>query len=377
MVKGLRPIPLAEFGTAAWKSQREYLEQLNVTAHNNAGRKHDDYVAQAFVAHNKMAVLLHEVLVMDTWRRQILPTIRDEVVSTPTGQFMYIHYEGVLMNLMECILYQEDVVKALDEDASELLEYCWRNVADVLARKSKMHDWYKTTLVKRSPQEHMSLGDHSTKSDDKLRFHIAMSSLSCIWFIVERLGSMPMSVLNCALMKMDVILSLSEVIDTQPWLIREGGKTHKFINGEFKELSHEDSLLLCSTEAHCWFAMHYLLCDANCRRKYTYTSHRKEGLARIRKYIHEILVDQVPMLSDVQRALDELSFMQPPSNTEEKFRSSLVIEPVPRVMSAVESQIPRGGYKGLAATLRDRICNPESIREDAMRTAKMFDAMFE
>eukprot|EP00665_Eupelagonemidae_sp_cell47_P007433 gene7433-5783_t len=44
----------------------------------------------------------------------------------------------------------------------------------------------------------------------------------------------------------------------------------------------------------------------------------------------------MPPLIEVQRALDELSFMTPPHATEEKFRSSLVIEPVPRLLHSIE-----------------------------------------
>eukprot|EP00760_Papus_ankaliazontas_P005809 PhM_4_TR12774/c0_g1_i1/m.66810 len=378
MIRGLKPIPLSEIGTSEWKTQRDYLEQLNVTAHSNASRKVDDFVASLFVSHEKVHVLLHEMLVMDVFRRNIISHIRKDIVSTPTGQYMYIQYEGVLMNLLECMLFHEDVVTALDEDASELLEYCWRNVADVLTKRGAMHGFFIATLKKRTPQEMLELGDPAAHSDDKVRFTIAMASLSCIWFVVERIRRLPMSVLNCALVKMDLMMSLAEVICQQPWLVREKGKQYKYIENDFKEVSHEDSLVLCSVEAHCWFAVHFLMCDSECRRKYPYTSHRKENIARIRRFLHELLLDQVPMLADVQRALDEMSFLQAPSNTEEKFKAALVIEPVPRVMSAVTAQFGASetAYARVAGEIRQRACDPKAVMADAMMLSRWFEAMF-
>eukprot|EP00759_Apiculatamorpha_spiralis_P033089 PhF_6_TR3433/c0_g1_i1/m.4999 len=378
IVKGLQPIPMVEIGSAQWKAQRDYIEQLNITAHANASRRHDDFVAQSFVTHEKMSILLHELLIVDTFRRNVLQNIRSEVLATPTGHYMYVHYEGVLLNLIECILYQEENVKALDEDCSELLEYCWRNVAEVLAKKGTMHDWFKRSLVKRSAQEALAASEEASKSDDALRFKLAMSSLSCIWFVVERITQLPMGVLNCALTKMDLILSMAEVIDVQPWLLRDPKLgTYKFVQGEFKSTSHEDSLILCTPEAHCWFTLHLLMCDPTSRRKYPYTSHRKDNLARIRKFLHEVLIDQVPMLTDVQRALDEMSFIQQPTNTQETFKTSLVIEAVPRVISAVEAEVKRaGGYRKIGDTIKARVTHPDAIREDAMKLAKLFESMF-
>jgi hypothetical protein len=47
--------------------------------------------------------------------------------------------------------------------------------------------------------------------------------------------------------------------------------------------------------------------DAN--RKYEITSFRKSNLLRLRKYLNESLLDQLPMLSGMLRALEEMSMM--------------------------------------------------------------------
>jgi len=47
--------------------------------------------------------------------------------------------------------------------------------------------------------------------------------------------------------------------------------------------------------------------DAN--RKYEITSFRKSNLLRLRKYLNESLLDQLPMLSGMLRSLEEMSMM--------------------------------------------------------------------
>lgn len=42
-------------------------------------------------------------------------------------------------------------------------------------------------------------------------------------------------------------------------------------------------------------------------RKYEMTSFRKQNLLRLRKYLNETLLDQLPMLTDMLRGLEELN----------------------------------------------------------------------
>jgi len=51
----------------------------------------------------------------------------------------------------------------------------------------------------------------------------------------------------------------------------------------------------------------FLSQDSN--RKYEVTSFRKQNLLRLRKYLNEQLLDQLPMLGAMLRALEEMSMM--------------------------------------------------------------------
>lgn len=45
------------------------------------------------------------------------------------------------------------------------------------------------------------------------------------------------------------------------------------------------------------------------RRKYELTEFKKSNLLRLRKFMNELLLDQIPQLVDMLRALEELSIM--------------------------------------------------------------------
>lgn len=57
--------------------------------------------------------------------------------------------------------------------------------------------------------------------------------------------------------------------------------------------------------------------DPECRRKYEFSDFKKNNLIRVdlkiilkvRKYMNELLLDQIPNLVDMLRSLEELSLM--------------------------------------------------------------------
>lgn len=52
----------------------------------------------------------------------------------------------------------------------------------------------------------------------------------------------------------------------------------------------------------------FLSQDSN--RKYEVTTFRKANLLRLRKYLNEVVLDQLPMLTNLLRSLEELSMVQ-------------------------------------------------------------------
>ncbi|KAG8341193.1 hypothetical protein ERJ75_001187300 [Trypanosoma vivax] len=377
LVRQLKPFSVREVGTPEWKEQRVAMERLNMCSHSNAVLKKDDAVKTFLVEHEKLPILIHELLAMEAWRQCVLPHVREQVAQHPAALYMYAQYEMILVNLMECIAFHEEVVVALGEDVLELVDYSWRQASRLFA-ESNVNDIQQKPILNHAATGPSSL-EESLRS---VEWHIsqgmyqrALSSLSILWFVIDRLEQLPLAASNCVLIKNDLVLGLTEIMLLQPWLRRGSGVTQKYISGEFREVSQDDILLVCTPEAHTWFSLHKMLCDPDCRRRYSYTQSKKELILRLRRFLNETIVDQIPALASVQRALEELSFLQPPSGTEEKFRSTLTIEQVPRIATAVEAEKPKD-WSNVISTFGAMLLDPRVRNEDAMRLAKIFDEMF-
>ena len=65
--------------------------------------------------------------------------------------------------------------------------------------------------------------------------------------------------------------------------------------------------------------------DAAAQQRYHMHSYRKNQLMRLKKFMNEVLVDQLPPLRDLQRYLEELALYDPPPPTDTPF---LLIEQV-------------------------------------------------
>lgn len=366
-VRQLKSIPIDQVGSDTWKDQRETIEKLNMCTHSNAMRKTDDYVAAFLVEHEKVRDVLHELLVMEVWRQRMIPRVLDSIEKNPAAAYLYCAYESVLVNFLECLCFQEEVVvKGLDEEVLELIDYCWRQVSRLFSEPGL------SDITKEGESE-----TAAARLEQQLREQRVQRGLQCLsilWFIVDRLDCLPIAAMNAVLVKNDLPLGLTEVIQRQPWLRRSSTTTQKFQNGAFVDVAGDEVARVCVPEAHTWFCLHKLLCDAECRRRYPYTQHTKTVLLQLRRFLMETLIDQIPALQDVQRALEELSFMEPPSGTEEKFKSRLVIEQVPRLMISIDA--PNSDWDRQANRLRSILSDRSVMAKDTMRLSQLFDLMF-
>ena len=69
---------------------------------------------------------------------------------------------------------------------------------------------------------------------------------------------------------------------------------------------------MAKAEAQCWLAVYNLVITPSVRRRYQFNSFRKNAILRVRKFLHETTVDQIPILVDLMRSLDEMQLSEPP-----------------------------------------------------------------
>jgi len=185
-----------------------------------------------------------------------------------------------------------------------------------------------------------------------------------------------MSVLNRLLDKHDVILLICATVENRPWLrtlismksAKPKRVLQKYVDGHWRE--DVDVNVLTTHEAHCWLILHILLCDPSSRSKYRWDEHKKENVLRLRRWLNETVLDQIPTLMELQRAVDELTFVDVFARTDEKFKTMLVVEPVTRVMDNLSR---RREWGEIAKKQVAELTSPETIQRDAQRLARLID----
>ena len=409
MVMSLRQLNISQICSNEWKEQRctiekiVYLSQKQIQELN--GKVEMDPATILLLKHDKLSLLIHDLILMEHWRWHCLPSLFNEIAKNTTSSYIYISYENILLSLLQSMCYFEDVILELGEEACELMDYAWRNLSCILGDQS----YFETTKLDYQDSipniQDVSVDEINSylqnlklKSDieeepeitlkKKLKFlhdQRVMASISLLWYIIERINQLPLGVMKSALNKHDLPVGIAQVILIQPWLRRVTNKsskeykTQKFKNGVFETISEEDILLVTSTEAHAWFIAHYLLCDREIRMQYNYTKNKKELIIPIKKFLTDPLIDQLPVLVDLQRAIEELHFLEPPIGTEEKFRSTLLIEQVPRILNVVTENGKfsiQKNWLDITNSLLNSIKSPVCQRSDALICAEMFEVLY-
>jgi len=97
-VRSLECLPLTAVGSDRWSTQHDHLEQLNIQAHADAqAGKHDEYVVEQFVAQDKVATLVHELLVIEAWKEKVFPLLIDHLSPvTAVKAYIVVRMTGAL-----------------------------------------------------------------------------------------------------------------------------------------------------------------------------------------------------------------------------------------------------------------------------------------
>lgn len=122
-------------------------------------------------------------------------------------------------------------------------------------------------------------------------------------------------------------MAVVSLVESQFWMRRNDrvGALQKYVDSAWRTVAASDRAALCKTEAQLWLIVTNLCMDAAAQQRYHMHSYRKNQLMRLKKFMNEVLVDQLPPLRDLQRYLEELALYDPPPPTDTPF---LLIEQV-------------------------------------------------
>eukprot|EP00667_Euglena_gracilis_P026491 EG_transcript_31956 len=171
LVQELVPLDVDEVGTAKWKAQREVLEKLNIQAHHNIHAKKDEFVYEALHSFEKLPVVVQQLLAMEVWKERVYPLRKVEFRKVPTLGYMYLHFEAVLVNLLEGVMFNEDAVEALGDLTLELCDYCHRKTLYLNAIPEEER---RIEVVDKEKWIRMTDDEYADRSDRDMAFRIAI-----------------------------------------------------------------------------------------------------------------------------------------------------------------------------------------------------------
>jgi hypothetical protein len=113
-------------------------------------------------------------------------------------------------------------------------------------------------------------------------------------------------------------------MEIKPWeKTLQDGTIMRHIEGKWQKIAYEDRCLMPKIEGQVWLALYQLLLSPHCLQKYEYTDYNKNRITKLRAHLNEVVLDQMPHLIQLQRFLEQLSFMEPPT-----VKKQLVLEQV-------------------------------------------------
>jgi hypothetical protein len=363
LIRKLCPFSLSSYQSPAWRAQHHSLERLNFEAHHHVATKREEWVKVQLLEEGKAEVLVEELLAAEVWKARVLPIPPVTEALSSQQSHLSLHtclfHELTVANLLEAVMDSKDFVMALagSDALFELVDYCHRKMTILVARPdlfraatSAAGDATAAGAAAASSAATSAATSGLGAQLDEIEFKLCMISLSLFRFIADHIGSLPLNVVTRILSTNDMVGALVPLIERQPWLTRQkGGKAWKWLEGRWSPVAPQDLRRLCQPEAQVWLSLYYLLCDPEARRNYGFDTHRRDTVARLRGFFHESLLDQVPLLEHLQRAVEEIQILA--NAPEAALRSGLVIEQVPVLRERLLAEDPQTAADALVANL--------------------------
>ncbi|KAL4226154.1 Zinc finger MYND domain-containing protein 10 [Mactra antiquata] len=331
-VESLKKFPMKDLGGPQWAAQHEVLEKLNMQAIVNASAQEDEFVKDFLISCDKLTVLIYDLLLTEVWKEKIFPLILETDGFDPKTTFplyMALYHEATVANLLETTLFYREVCEASDDCVLDLVDYCYRKLTQLVARSEETEEEKDEAVDANQAVNtlaHASSLEELEQQDRKLNFEICIKAVSMLRYIVDHLECLPLSAMTRILNTHDIPILLVQLVENPPWNHQKDGKKYKYIDGKWQEVDYADSLKITKIEGQVWLSLFQLLMSQNCMNKYELDTYRKNTILKLRSFLTEPMLDQIPMLGDLQRYLEHLSMMEPPAP-----RKEVILEQIPEI----------------------------------------------
>ena len=146
---------------------------------------------------------------------------------------------------------------------------------------------------------------------EDIEFTSAISCFSLIRFITDHMQDLSVPIVHQMMEMNDIPCILVPLLEMKPWFRKnKKGELEKFEDQKWVKVPPQDMNKMPKIEAQIWLTIYNMFLSQDSNRKYEVTTFRKANLLRLRKYLNEVVLDQLPMLTNLLRSLEELSMVQ-------------------------------------------------------------------
>ncbi|NXU59262.1 ZMY10 protein, partial [Turnix velox] len=359
LVRALEGTELRDAGGQGWLRQHEYVEKLNMHAILSASTGQEQLLTELLVTYAKVPVLIGELISVEIWKHKIFPVLcrlKDFKPRSTFPIYMVLQHEASIINLLETVFFYKEICESAEDSILDLIDYCHRKLTLLTARTASGE-----TAVLVPPQE-------LQKQAETMEFEISLKALTVLRYITDQVESLPLSALTRMLNTHNLPCLLVELVEHCPWSCWEAGKLKKFENGTWHVVPPEDQVKMTKLDGQVWLALLNLMLSPECQRKYHFDCFNKGQLLKLRAFLTDVLIDQLPNLLELQRFLSHLAITEPAPP-----KKDLVLEQVPVIWDHIFKK-NAGKWEAIAKHQVKCVFSPteEELKFQAQRWAQTY-----
>ncbi|KAF8056136.1 Zmynd10 [Scenedesmus sp. PABB004] len=319
LVQGLQPTAIEQVGDARFMQQHDAIQKLNLQAHHNAQTHSDEFVMELLISLDKLPVLVQELLVIEAWKERLFPLLAGhlaEGVDSATT-YLVLYHEAAVANLLEVVLFHRHACEALGEDPLlELADWSMRKLAHLNSGA-----YAHAGAPERSVQEVLDESPAAELAAKRAEtdFAASLCGLTVLRYLTDALPALHhgLGLMGRLLSAHDAVMALLPLVE-------------KFIDGRWQLVPPADRLKITQLDGQVWLSLVNLLVEPACRAKYNPDEFRRGALLRLQRHLHELLLDQLPVLRQLASVLDELALGVAPAAADGGGGGRLILEQVRR-----------------------------------------------
>ncbi|MBN3292269.1 ZMY10 protein, partial [Polypterus senegalus] len=374
IVQNLETFPLKDIGNSRWFRQHEYIEKLNMQAIMNASAGQDEFVKEHLIAYGKVfSTVVYSPVLYPLGHSIDLQTFipgahRSCSMDRSYDIQLQIHHEATVINLLETVLYYKDSCESAEESILDLIDYCLRKLTWVAAQVGQSEHSAQSRLTQTDHTDATTLQELQ-KQSMALEFDISLKALSILRYVTDHIDSLTLSALTRMLNTHNLPCILVQLVEHCPWSRKNKGKLEKYMDGRWYEVPAEDHLKMTKLDGQVWIALYNLLLRPECQQKYDFNNFNKSQLLKLRGFLTEVLIDQLPNLVELQRFLSHLAVTDPAPP-----KKDLILEQIPEIRDNILKE-NAGKWKAIAKHQVKQVFSPseEDLREQACRLAQTYN----